>query len=74
MGGTPLGTALIRSILQSFFTGGLTFFTLYGQTDEWKLIISGTGVAVFTILAGRFGVEGSVDNRAAIKQAAIGGE
>ena len=70
MGGSPLATAFVRSVMQAIATGGLTFFTIYGQTDDWKLIISATGVAVFTVLAGRFGVEGSVDNRAAIKQAA----
>lgn len=70
MGGSPLSTAFVRSILQAAVTGGLTFFTMWGQSDDWKLILSATGVAAFTILAGRFGVEGSYDNRQALKQAA----
>lgn len=65
MGGTPLRIAAFRAGVQAFVTGGLTFFTLWGQTGDWKLIISGTGIAIFTILAGRFGVEGVTDQKRA---------
>lgn len=53
--------AWIRSGLQAIGTGALTFFTMLPQTDDWTLLASAVGVAVFTILLGRGLAEGQVD-------------
>ena len=65
---TPRRTAIVRSLWQALASGGLAFFTVIAQSHDWWLVASMTGVAVFTVLAGRGGVEGAIDSNRARQQ------
>ena len=65
-------TALLRALLAAIPTAFLTFFTLIAQTDDWRLLVSATGVSFWTPFVLRFGVEGSVDHRAARRTVDMG--
>lgn len=57
----PWCTALARGLLGAFIVGGLAGFNAWGQSDDVGFIIRTTGVAVFSFLGVRAGIEGILD-------------
>jgi hypothetical protein len=65
MGGPVIDAAFKRAVLAALLVGFSTFFALLPQTDDWKLLVSGVGAAVVSVLIARLGIEGTYDlNRA----------
>ncbi len=57
----PWVVAGVRALVGALITGGLSFFTIWTQTDEVRVLITAFMVPFLTVLGGRFGVEGAVD-------------
>lgn len=57
----PWMTATARGLLGAVVIGGLAFFNIWAQTDDLKLLISGTAVPVLTWVGMRAGIEGMMD-------------
>lgn len=62
--------ALIRAAYVAIPTGGLTALTTYQQVGRWTPALVAGGVALFTVIVTRGGIEGFVDTRAAARVAA----
>ena len=56
-------TAAARALVGALITGLLSFFTIWTQTDDVKLLVSAFMVPTLTYLGTRFGIEGAVDAR-----------
>ena len=65
-------TALFRALLSAVLVGASGFLAVWATTDDTKtLIIAAAAPAIATLMA-RFGVEGSVDARAARRSEGTG--
>ena len=59
----PWVVAGVRALVGALITGLLSFFTIWTQTDDVRVLITAFMVPFLTVLGGRFGVEGAVDAR-----------
>ncbi len=57
----PWVVAATRAVAGALITGLLSFFTIWTQTDDVKLLVSAFMVPTLTYLGTRFGIEGTVD-------------
>ncbi len=61
-------TAAARALIGALITGALSFFTVWSQTDDVKLMVTSFMVPFLTYLGTRFGIEGSMDAHKERKQ------
>lgn len=59
----PWVVAAARGFLSALILGGISFFTLWTQTEDVKLLISTPGIVFLSTLMLRWGLEGVVDAR-----------
>ncbi len=55
--------AAARGFLSALILGGISFFSIWSQTDDVKLLISTPGTVFLSTLIVRWGLEGAIDAR-----------
>ena len=59
----PWIVAGARGLLSALILGGISFFSIWSQTDDVKLLISTPGTVFLSTLIIRWGLEGTIDAR-----------
>ena len=59
----PWVVAGARGFLSALILGGISFFSIWSQTDDAKLLISTPGTVFLSTLIVRWGLEGAIDAR-----------
>ena len=57
----PWIVAFARGLLGALLTGGISFFGIWSQTDDIRLLVTSFMVPFMSYLSLRFGLEGAVD-------------
>ncbi len=55
--------AAARGFLSALILGGISFFSIWAQTEDVKLLVSTPGTVFLSTLIVRWGLEGAIDAR-----------
>lgn len=59
----PWVVALCRGFAAALIAGAISFFAVWQNTDDVRVLVSAGAVPFLTTLAWRFGLEGTIDQR-----------